>query len=109
MSEPERYTVTFTPGSGGKLLSVEPGDFITAAVSVTRGTYFMKMSDSRGSNNTIWSTPAVPASASDLSNDSAEVIMEDPFGTPLAKFGHVSFDGVTIDGKPIGSTNPVKI
>jgi hypothetical protein len=68
----------------------------------------MKMSDNRGTNNTIWSTPAVPASASELSNDSAEVVTEDPTGTPLAAFGQVFFDGAAIDGKPIGSTNPVE-
>jgi len=93
-------------GRNGKPLSVEPGDFIDASVSLTGGTYYMKMSDGRGTNNTIWSTPTVPASGSDLSNDSAEVIMEDPTGTPLADFGRVFFDGVTIDGNPIGSTNP---
>ena len=75
---------------------------------MTGGTYYMKMSDGRGTNNTIWSTPTVPASGSELSNDSAEVVTEDPTGTPLADFGRVFFDGATIDGKPIGSTNPVE-
>jgi hypothetical protein len=95
-------------GSNGKPLSVKPGDFITASVSLTGNTYYMKMSDNRGTNNTIWSTPTVPASGSDLSNDSAEVIMEDPTGTPLADFGRVFFDGAFIDDNPIGSTNPVE-
>ena len=98
-------------GSNGQPLSVEPGDFITASVSVTAGTYYMKMSDNRGTNNTIWTTPTVPASGPDLSNDSAEVIMEDPLNSqgsqyPLAEFARVFFDGAYIDGNPIGSTNP---
>jgi hypothetical protein len=89
-------------------LSVKPGDFISASASLTRGTYYLKMTDSRGSNNTIWSTRPVPAAGSELSNDSAEVIMEDPTGYPVADFGTASFDGVTIDGRPIGSTGPVE-
>jgi hypothetical protein len=92
----------------GRFLSVKPGDFITASVTVKGGTYYLKMSDNRGANHTIWSTPAVPASAAELSNDSAEVVAEDPTGTPLADFGHVFFNGAAIDGKPIGSTSPVE-
>jgi hypothetical protein len=92
----------------GRFLSVKPGDSITASVTVKGGTYYLKMSDNRGTNHTIWSTPAVPASASDLSNDSAEVVAEDPTGTPLAHFGRVFFDRAAIDGHPIGSTNPVE-
>jgi hypothetical protein len=92
----------------GKPLSVEPGDFITASVTLKGHTYYMEMSDIRGTNNTIWSTPAVPASGPDLSNDSAEVIMEDsPDASgnplPLGKFGRVLFDGAYIDGQPIKS------
>ena len=92
----------------GKPLSVKPGDFITASVSVSGGTYSMKMSDGRGTNNTIWTTPTVYASGSHLSHDSAEVIMEDsPDATgkplPLGLFGRVLFDGAYIDGNPIGS------
>jgi hypothetical protein len=95
-------------GRNGRFLSVKPGDFITASVTVKGGTYYMKMSDHRGTNHTIWSTPAVPVSASDLSNDSAEVVAEDPSGTPLAHFGREFFDGAAVDGHPIGSANPVE-
>jgi hypothetical protein len=99
-------------GSNGQPLSVRPGDFITASVTLTGGTYYMKISDNRGTNNTIWSR-TVPAVGSGLSNDSAEVIMEDPVDReqqqlPLAKFGRVFFDGAFIGGNPIGSTNPVE-
>jgi hypothetical protein len=98
--------------SSGNHLSVQPGDFITASVSLTNGTYQMKMSDGRGTNNTIWTTPTVPASGSNLDNNSAEVIMEDPSDSsgrlPLADFGRVFFDGASVDGKAIASTNPTE-
>jgi Peptidase A4 family/Neprosin len=95
-------------GRNKKPLSVKPGDFITAWISVTKGTYQMKMSDNRGTNNTIWTTPTVSASGRDLSNDSAEVVMEDTPGTPLADFGQAFFDGVYIDDNALGSTKPVE-
>lgn len=40
--------------SRGQPLSVKPGDLITASVSMTNGTYCMKISDNRGTNNAIW-------------------------------------------------------
>jgi Peptidase A4 family len=93
-------------GSNGQPLSVKPGDFIDASVSLTGSRYRLKMSDGRGTNNTIWTTPTVVVPGSDAPNNSAEVVMEEPDGTTLADFGQVSFDGVSIDGNPIGSTNP---
>jgi hypothetical protein len=110
---PQSSNPHFFLDSSGNHLSVEPGDFITASVSMTNGTYYMNMSDSRGTNNTIWTTPTVIASGPNLDNHSAEAIMEDPTDNngqqlPLADFGRVSFDGVSVDGNPIGSTNPTE-
>jgi peptidase A4-like protein len=93
----------------GGVLTAEPGDFISASISLSGGTYFMQMSDGRGTNNTIWTTPKVPVSSSGVPNDSAEIVMEDPSGTPLAKFGQAFFDGAYIDDNAIGSTNPLKL
>jgi hypothetical protein len=113
LGHPQSTRPHFFLNSKGNHLSVEAGDFITASVSMTNGTYYMKMSDGRGTNNTIWTTPTVPVSGSRLDNNSAEVIMEDPAPDkgqrePLADFGRVVFDGASVDGEPIGSTNPTK-
>jgi Peptidase A4 family len=93
--------------------SVKAGDFISASVSyssdpaATDGTYYLKMSDSRGTNNTIWSVN-IPVSGHYYNNNSAEVVLE-PAGPPLPNFKQVFFDGVYVDNKPIGATNPDKI
>jgi len=92
--------------------SVKAGDFITASVSYSPdpapdGTYYLKMSDNRGTNNTIWSVN-VPVSGHYYDHNSAEVILE-PAGPPLPNFKQVLFDGVFVDNKPIGATNPEKM
>jgi hypothetical protein len=90
--------------------SVKSGDFITASVSYSPdpapdGTYYLKMSDNRGTNNTIWSVN-IPVSGHYYNRNSAEVVLEPG---KLPNFKRVFFDGVYVDNKPIGATNPDKV
>jgi hypothetical protein len=86
--------------------SVKPGDFITASVTLSGNTYYLAMSDNRGTNNTIWKVNIPVSARYGLSNDSAEVVLETG---KLPNFKQVFFDGVYVDNKPIGATNPDKI
>jgi hypothetical protein len=87
--------------------SVKPGDFISASVTLSGDTYDLVMSDSRGTNNTIWKVDVPVAARYGLSHDSAEVILEN--SGPLPNFKQVFFDGVYVDNNPIGATRPSKI
>lgn len=89
--------------------SVKPGDFITASVALSGNTYYLAMSDNRGSNNTIWSVDIPVSVEFGLDHNSAEVILESGNGVPLPDFGQIFFDGVYIDGQPLGNTNPTYV
>jgi hypothetical protein len=86
--------------------SVNAGDFISASVSLVNGIYHMRMSDNRGTNNTIWSVDKT-VSGFGYSNDSAEVIVENK--GPLPNFKRVFFDGAYVGNNSIGATHPTKI
>jgi len=87
--------------------SVKPGDFITASATLSGDTYYLAMSDSRGHNNRIWKVDIPVAAKYGLSHDSAEVVLEGTSALP--DFKQVFFDGVSVDNKPIGATNPTEI
>jgi hypothetical protein len=91
--------------------TVRPGDHFTGSVTYTGGSSFtLKLADTTQG----WSH-TVTASLSGAPRSSAEVIAEAPCCTnsggilPLADFGTVNFTGSTVDGSPIGNTNPVSI
>jgi hypothetical protein len=85
---------------------VAPGDFITATVTLTGKTYYLAMSDRRGTNHTIWKMDVPVAAKYGLNHDSAEVVLEN--NGPMPNFKRVLFDGAYVDGKPIGATSPTK-
>ena len=87
--------------------SVKAGDFITASVTLSSDTYYLAMSDSRGTNNIIWKVDVPVSARYGLSHDSAEVVLENTGQLP--NFKKVFFDGVFVDNKPIGATKPDKI
>ena len=91
--------------------AVRPGDGFTGSVTYTGGSSFtLKLSDTtEGWSHTVTKT------LSEAARSSAEVIAEAPCCTdgggslPLADFTKVSFTGATVDGSPIGNSNPVGI
>jgi hypothetical protein len=91
--------------------TVAPGDHFTGSVTYTGNNNFqLTLSDTtQGWSHTINQT------LSNAARSSAEVIAEAPCCTssggilPLADFGTVNFSDATVNGSPIGNTNPTGI
>jgi hypothetical protein len=89
---------------------VEPGDSMSASVSVSGDTYTLVLTD----HTQDW-TQTQTITESGLADSSAEAIVEAPCCTasggilPLADFGTVNFSSVTVDGSPISDYSPTEI
>jgi hypothetical protein len=88
--------------------TVEPGDSMSASVSVSGDTYTITLTD-----NTQGWTQTQNETESGLADSSAEVITEAPSDSngplPLADFGTVNYSGSTVNGSSMGDQNPTGI
>jgi hypothetical protein len=88
--------------------TVEPGDSMSASVSVSGDTYTLTLTD-----NTQGWTQTENETESGLADSSAEVITEAPSSEsgplPLADFGTVNYTGSTVDGSSMDSQDPTSI
>jgi hypothetical protein len=88
--------------------TVEPGDSMSASVTVSGDTYTITLTD----NSQGW-TQSENETQSGLSDSSAEVITEAPsseYGPlPLADFGTVNYSGATANGTSMGQQDPTSI
>lgn len=91
--------------------TVDPGDHMSASVTVSGSTYTLTISDAtRG-----WTRKTVKTSSD--SDATAEVIAEAPATEsggkieilPLADFGKVTFTGATIDGSSLAASHPEQL
>jgi hypothetical protein len=80
--------------------TVEPGDWFDASVMRSGTTYTLTLHDrTRG-----W-TESVAQTSDTATNTSAEAVIEDPLGY-YPNFGHVTFESVSINDKPLSGWNP---
>jgi Peptidase A4 family len=88
--------------------TVEPGDSMSASVTVSGDTYTLTLTD-----NTQGWTQTENETESGLDDSSAEVITEAPSTEsgplPLADFGTVNYSGSTVNGTSLGSQDPTSI
>ena len=87
---------------------VQPGDSMSASVTVSGSTYTITLTDSTEG----W-TQTEHETQSGLSDSSAEVITEAPSTEsgplPLADFGTVNYAGSTVNGESMASLSPTAI
>jgi hypothetical protein len=88
--------------------TVEPGDSMSASVTVSGDTYTITLTD-----NTQGWTQTENETQSGLADSSAEVITEAPSTEsgplPLADFGTINYGGSTVNGSSMDSQNPTSI
>jgi hypothetical protein len=88
--------------------NVQPGDSMSASVSVSGSTYTITLTD----HTQDW-TQSENETGGGLSGSSAEVITEAPSTEsgplPLADFGTVNYSGSTVNGSSMGLQSPTGI